>query len=170
MTGTIEARIARLEAAEAVRSAFAEYTHYIDGRDFNALAELFSEDAIFVAANFPGGSGSRVERTTREKIVAVARSLPQEIRHHSTNASINVSPDAKQADLSAYYLHVHAGGISGGLYEGTFRHEADGGWRIWRWQVTAGWGLPTGAQDYAYSQPLSVQTLRKGRPVTSQST
>ncbi len=166
MTQTLESRIARLEAAEAVRSAFAEYTHYVDGREFDLLADLFTDDAVFDAANFPGGSGTLVRRTGRKDIVAVAKFLPQQIRHHSTNASIDVAADARGAELSAYYLHVHPGGISGGLYEGHFRLEEDGRWRIDRWQVTAGWGLPASAPDCAYSQALSVQTLRAGRPVS----
>ena len=39
----MEQRIACLEAAEAVRGVFVQYTHYVDGRMFDELARIFSE-------------------------------------------------------------------------------------------------------------------------------
>ena len=67
-------------------------------------------------------------RIGRDAIVHVARYLSAEIRHHRHERKIDVSADAREARLSAYYLHVHAGGISGGVYQGGFRLEADGYW------------------------------------------
>src|SRR5574337_1460425 len=91
MTET-ERRFARLEAAEHVRSALAEYSMAVDGRRFDDVLALFTADAEFVATNFPPGSSHRY--VGRTEIERVTRALPPtEIRHHVTNVSIDVADD-----------------------------------------------------------------------------
>lgn len=165
-SGAVERRVARLEAAEHVRSGLARYSHFVDARLFDELQHVFLDDAEFVAVNFPPGNPTPVRRVGWIEIEPVCRNLPStEIRHHMTNVSVDVSSDAKHARSSAYYLHTKAGGITGGYYEGEWRPDNTGTWRIATWHVTAGWGSAFGGSGYDYAQSLRDGTRRGGHPV-----
>ncbi|MDR5654789.1 hypothetical protein [Ruixingdingia sedimenti] len=56
MTG-LDARIARLEAAEAVRSVFAQYTQLMDAGHIDELMQVFGPGAELVAMNEPSTVG-----------------------------------------------------------------------------------------------------------------
>ena len=115
----LHARLARLEAAEHVRSGLTAYAAAVDSHRFDDLMNLFCEDAEFVACNFPSGSGTTLRRTGRAAIAPITRILPEtEVRHHVTNVAVDVDPDAKYADVSAYYLHTP--------YRGNFRRRVRG--------------------------------------------
>jgi hypothetical protein len=89
-------------------------------------------------------------------------------RHHKANMSFDVSPDAKTAVVSAYFLTDFPEGNQGGLYEVTFRKEAEHGWRISLLHVASTWGWHVGAggkADILYFDPLAKGTLRGGSPV-----
>lgn len=129
------------------------------------LLQVFA-DADFLAENEPPGSGGTVSHHGRDQIASHYRSLPFGwFRHHTTNTSIDVSQDAQRAELSSYFMTAFPGGVQGGLYEGSFRHETDGIWRIARWQITSAWGWG-GEPGFHYFESLGQRTQRAGRPVT----
>lgn len=158
--------VARLQAAELLRSALAAYSHAVDTRDLEALSALFASDAEFHAVNFPAGGGSTMVRSGRAAILKVCLALdPVELRHHISNVSVDVAPDARTAVSSAYFLHTHPARMSGGVYEGRWACSAREGWQIVRWQVTLGWEQAWREPGYTFSEPLSAHTLFRGRPV-----
>lgn len=61
-TEDLERRVARLEARAEIHELLVRYTLLIDDHDFDALGELFTEDAVFGS---PGGA-----HTGRDAIVA----------------------------------------------------------------------------------------------------
>jgi len=92
---TVEARLARLEAAEQIRALKARYCELCDsGYDADNLAELFVEDAVW-------DGGSQLGRHEgREAICRFFQSMPAMISfaiHHVSNPFITVSDDAKSA-------------------------------------------------------------------------
>jgi hypothetical protein len=162
---SIEARLARLEAAEALRSALARYTYLMDGGFVDELLDVFMADAEFVAENEPPGAGGTVVRRGRDDIDGHYRALPFGwFRHHTTNVSVDVSADATQAELSSYFMTAFPGGVQGGLYEGTFQQDTDGTWRIQRWHITCSWGWG-GEPAFRYFEKSADRTVRGGKPV-----
>lgn len=161
----VDLRLARLEAAESVRSAFARYTYLMDGGFVDELLDVFATDAEFLAENEPPGTGGTVFRHGRRDIDGHYRSLPFGwFRHHTTNVSVDVAADALTAELSSYFLTAFPGGVQGGTYEGFFRRGADGVWRIARWQITSGWGWG-GKAGFHYFEQLADRTRGGGKPV-----
>jgi hypothetical protein len=161
----VEARLTRLEAAEAVRSALARYVYLMDGGFVDELLDVFTDDAEFVAANEPPGTGGTVVHRGRDDIGGHYRALPFGwFRHHTTNTSIDVSADATEAQVSSYFLTSFPGGVQGGLYEGTFQHDTDGTWRIRNWNITSSWGWG-GEPGFHYFEQAADRTVRGGKPV-----
>jgi hypothetical protein len=162
---SIKTRLARLEAAEAVRSALARYTYLMDGGFVDELLDVFSADAEFVAENEPPGTGGTAMHRGRDDIGGHYRALPFGwFRHHTTNTSIDVSADATEAHVSSYFLTSFPGGVQGGLYEGTFQHDTDGTWRIRNWHITSSWGWG-GEPRFQYFEQTADRTVRGGKPV-----
>ncbi|MFE3188534.1 nuclear transport factor 2 family protein [Nocardia sp. NPDC059240] len=159
------ARLARLEALEAVRGALARYVQLMDGGFVDELLDVFMADADMLAENEPPGSGGSVSYHGRAEIDGHYRALPFGwFRHHTTNTTIDVSAAADHAELSSYFLTAFPCGVQGGLYEGTFRLDVDGVWRIQRWQITSSWGWG-GEAGFHYFESLADRTLRGGKPV-----
>lgn len=165
---SLEARIARLEAAEAVRRTFNRYLWFLDGGKIDDLLAVFAEDAVMEAMNYPPGSGNDLRFETRAKIAEIYRPLkPGAFRHNSTNISIAVADDARSASITAYFLTAKPDGIQGGVYEGTMRACTDdpaGVWEIVTWRVASQWGWDVAHQQPTYANPLHAFTLGDGRP------
>lgn len=164
MTG-IEARVARLEAAEAIRGAFAQYTHFMDGGFVDKIIDLFSEDAGFVAKSEPPGTGGTVELNGRSNIGSHYRSLNYgRFRHHTTNTSIDISADAQVGELSSLFITTYRRAIKGGLYELRYGRNVHGQWKIANMHIVSSWGWNVD-EDGSYFEPFSKHTLRDGHPV-----
>jgi ketosteroid isomerase-like protein len=100
---TLEARIARIEAAEEIRRLKAHYCDLCDdGYDADALAGLFTPDAVW-----DGGDLGRFEGTDaiRRFFAGTARALSLAI-HHVTNPAISVADDAQSATARWYLLQA----------------------------------------------------------------
>ena len=166
MMMNLETRVARIEAAEEVRSAFARYIYFMDGGFVDELMDVFMTDAEFLAENEPPSTGGTVTHRGRADIEGHYRALPFGwFRHHAANITVDVSADAQQADLSSYFLTAFPGGVQGGLHEGTFCKDVDGIWRIQRWQITSSWGWG-GEPAFQCFEKSTEWTQRGGRPVT----
>ena len=160
------ARVARLEAKEACISTFNEYLHYLDGELPDDLIGLFAEEALLEVMEYPPGTGNNLEFRGHKEI----RPLYEEhqgvkARHHSANITVNVRPDGKTADLSAYYLTAAQFAVTGGVYEATLE-LVEGKWLFTWLRIASNWGWAV-LQDYPpfLDKPLGAGTLRKGRPV-----
>ena len=92
---TLELRIARLEAVEAIRNLKARYCELCDdGYRANELAELFVEDATW-----DGGDSLGIHQG-REAIRRFFHQMPATLSfaiHHVTNPRIEVAEDASTA-------------------------------------------------------------------------
>ncbi len=166
---SLSQRVQRLEAAEAVRSTFAEYTHHLDGGQVDDLLDLFTEDVRFLAVDYPPGTGGTLEKRGRQGVAEVYGGLRfGSFRHHTSNTSISVADDASSAELSSYFATASPFAWGGGLYQGTLVRDPDR-WRIREWQVTSTWGWRVRTDDRPYlDQPLAgvaPHALRGGRPV-----
>ena len=165
---SLEARVARLEATEAVRRTFNRYLYYLDGGRTDDLLAVFAVDATMEAMNYPPGSGGTERYEGRERIAAIFRPLrPGASRHNSTNVSIAVADDARTASLTAYFVTTFRDGIQGGFYEGTARAtSADpaGDWEIVTWRVSSQWGWHAKDGFATYAEPLGAFTTGDGRP------
>ena len=101
---TVEARLARLEAAEQIRALKARYCELCDnGYDADKLAALFVEDAVWDGGRQLG----RYEG--REAILRFFQGMPAMLSfaiHYVSNPFITVSDDAMSGKGSWYLLQT----------------------------------------------------------------
>jgi SnoaL-like domain len=165
---SLEARIARLEATEAVRRTFNRYLYFLDGGKIDDLLQVFALDATMEAMNYPPGTGGTQSFAGRDRIAEIFRPLkPGASRHNSANTSIAVADDARSASLTSYFLTAGPSAIQGGVYEGTLRATTDdpaGAWEIVTWRVSSQWGWNVAGDPAGYAEPLHAFTLGDGRP------
>jgi len=160
------ARVARIEAKEAVMSTFNQYLHYLDGEFVEDLIALFAPDARLEIMEYPPGTGENVECNGRDEILPIyAEHRGIMSRHHSANVTVNIRPDGKTADLSAYFMTaIHFGG-TGGIYEATLEVK-DGKWLFTWLRISSNWGWIVLQENPPFlDTSLGAGTLRGGRPV-----
>ena len=166
----LRARIARLEAKEAILSAFNRYLYCLDTGFGDDVIDCYTEDAVLDVPNFPGAGGDDLHFEGRAEIAPLYAPYAEgEPRigggHHSANIAVNVAPDLATAEVSAYFMTSTANGVQGGRYEGVMRHEPDGEWRWQTLAITSAWGFQ--ATEYqTVSEPVGLQySPFGGRPV-----
>lgn len=158
---SLKARVARLEAKEAVLSAFNRYLYCMDTGFGDDIVDCYTDDALLDVPNFPGAGGQDLHfegRAEIESLYAPYGKAPKGIRggHHSANIAINVAHDLRAADVSAYFMTSTPNGVQGGRYEGTMRRCPDGQWRWHTLAITSAWGWK--ATDYeTVSEPVGLE-------------
>jgi hypothetical protein len=143
-------RLDRLEAREACVSAFNEYLHYLDG-DF---------------VDFPPGTGKDLHFKGRAAIRPLYADHRAGIgRHHSANVTVNPAPDARSAELSAYFVTSGPFQFGGGIYQIEL-DAAPERWLFRRMNIvsTWGWRIEADAEPYL-AKALGAGAWRSGRPV-----
>ncbi len=162
----LRTRIARLEAKEACISTFNGYLHYLDGEFVDDVLSAFAPDAQLELMNYPPSSGNNQTFNGHEEI----RPIYDEhrgirTRHHSANITVNVHPDCKTADLSAYFMTALNYGLTGGIYEGTLK-LIDGKWLLTWLRISSTWGWMV-IQEFPpfLDDAFGAGTMREGRPV-----
>jgi len=169
----LEARLARLEAKEAVMQAFNRYLYHLDvGYPAELVAEVFTTDAVLEVINFPPGTMRDLTLTGHAEIRPLYDDHTREAPaiqggHHATNIAIDVAADASSAQLSAYFLTStgNAGYVQGGQYQG--EAVPDGGqWRFRRFRILSGWGwrVATDALRPVTATLPADRAWRGGRP------
>jgi hypothetical protein len=121
----VEARLARLEAKEAVLSTFNQYLYSLDvGYPHELVPAVFTADATLEVINFPPGTMADLTFVGHDAIkplyVDHTVSAPAiQGGHHATNIAVDVSPDCSRAQLSAYFMTSTAavGSVQGGQYQ-----------------------------------------------------
>ena len=164
MTSDIEslvARIARLEAKEAVLSTLNQYVYSLDTGFGDEILDCYTDDAVLDVPNFPPADGNDLHFEGRKEIAPLyAPYGEREPRigggHHTANIAINVAPDLQRADVSAYFMTGTQNGMQGGRYEGFMRFEPDGKWRWEKLSITSAWGF-TATQFETVSEPVGLQ-------------
>ena len=157
----LQARVARLEAKEAVLSAFNRYLYCLDTGFGDDIVDCYTDDAILDVPNFPGAGGQDLHFEGRAEIAPLYAPYsegPKGIRggHHSANIAVNVTHDLHRADVTAYFMTSTENGVQGGRYEGTMRHEDDGQWRWQQLSITSARGWK--ANDYeTVSEPVGLE-------------
>lgn len=130
MTDTSE-RIAKLEAAEAIRNLRAEYAYVCDaGFDPHRIAATFTEDGVFDAGAFGRFEG-------REAIAAYFAAVPEMLSwsmHVMGTSRIEVADGAREATGRWYFLEPcimeDADTWVMGAYDDKYRLDDDGRWRF----------------------------------------
>lgn len=141
----LRARVARLEAKEAVLSAFNRYLYSLDTGFGDDIIDCYTDDAVLDVPNFPDAGGQDLHFEGRAEIAPLYAPYGQREPgigggHHSANIAVDVAPDLTRAEVSAYFMTSAANGMQGGRYEGVMRHEADGQWRWQTLSITSAWG------------------------------
>jgi len=128
---TLEERITRLEDIEAIRSLQAKYQRCLDTRDFDGLAECFTEDAT---SSYGNGSMSYSGRDAIIGFLREAMTLKMPSSHLIHGGEINVTDNGKAFAkwyLEDYLLHqkykmkLHGTAIYDVEY-----NKTDAGWEI----------------------------------------
>ncbi len=157
---TIKRRLARLEAKEAVLSAFNRYLYCLDTGFGDDIIDCYTEDAVLDVPKFPDAGGQDLHFEGRAEIAPLyAPYAERESRigggHHSSNVAVNVASDLASAQVTAYFMTSTANGVQGGRYEGVMSAETDG---VWRWRslsIISAWGW-TATNFETVSQPVAL--------------
>jgi hypothetical protein len=157
----LRARVARLEAKEAVLSAFNRYLYSLDTGFGDDIIDSYTDDAVLDVPNFPAAGGQDLHFEGRDEIAPLYAPYAERAAgigggHHTANIGVNVAVDLERAEVSAYFMTSIPNGVQGGRYEGVMRNEPDGKWRWESLTITSAWGWRT--PDYeTISKPVSVE-------------
>ena len=143
MTENLEARIARLEDLDALKKVINVYHQRADRFDWNAWAESFTEDSVFVFAESFG------TMTGRQQILDICRDSMDHIYGVMQHIMINLDFELTGQDTATGHGNLIFTGIpdaakpdqfvqSGGRYDWQFRRTPDG-WRIAHSQLEFIW-------------------------------
>jgi hypothetical protein len=116
----------------------ARYGFVIDDRDWDGLATVFTDDAVFVLLGFPGGD-VRLEGLTAIRDMMEHGRHP--VAHHVTNVLVDVGPDGVW--MRSKIIGSGAKGRVGSAdYRDRLRRTGDG-WRIAERVVTLRGVIPS---------------------------
>lgn len=133
---TLAARVQRLEDLEAVRGAWLDYCNRLDAEDFDALGDVFTEDAALEMSGLAGALDGRYEgrrsiiddfyrRTAGDPAAAPIGAMTG---HLSTNMQIELAGD--EATTLAYFFEIVDDNlVLIGTYQHRMRRHADR-WRF----------------------------------------
>jgi hypothetical protein len=131
----LAARVAALEAREAIRTLYAEYGRTLDARDFHAFSLLFARDAEYGPAKGPEAIGAFLEK-------AIGTNYPDSKGknfHLYFNESIDVQGDhATGISKGGYVMATPDNSKADFLLLATYRDEyvkEDGRWKFKRRQT-----------------------------------
>lgn len=129
-----------VEDVLAIQRLLADYAAAIDGRDFDALGDVFLPDATL---DYTSSGGPRDGFPAVRDWLAEALSAVDFTQHLVTNIRVDV--DGDEATSSAYFFHPMRAGdatfLVSGTYEDRLARTADG-WRIAERVQTMLWSDP----------------------------
>ena len=163
--------VARLEAKEEAVAVFNRYLYALDIDRADELVACFAPDAVLHVLNFPPGSHKDLHLHGPDEIRPLyARHAGGETPsikggHHSANRAVEVAPDARSAEVSAYFM-TSTGGcgyVQGGQYQLRVERRADG-WRIAEMNIISGWGWGVAEPMARTASVPAERAWREGRP------
>jgi uncharacterized protein (TIGR02246 family) len=126
---------------ESIRNLLARYCHFLDGGDFDAWAELFSENGVWHTAGGPRFG----RRAIREAVQLYPAAFRIERRHLTLNSVIEVDRDQAHADSYVLVMRRAKGGAiteRSGRYKDRLE-KIDGKWLIAeRYYSSTAWHPP----------------------------
>jgi hypothetical protein len=128
----IEARLRAVEDRLAIAELRGRYCHLLDGRDWDALADLFTEDGEFHGLAHVTGRAAIHRFFSR-----TVPNLAQGFWHFCTNGTVDLDGDRARGRISLEYLSVKHGisHVSAGHYDDELRREG-GVWRFRKRRIT----------------------------------
>lgn len=128
----IEKRLAALEDGREIDQLRAHYCHVLDDRDWDGLANLFTEDGEFEGLAHVKGR-ENIRAFFRDTVSGIADAF----WHFCTNPTLTLQGDRAQGRISMQYLSVKQGVSynSAGHYDDEFRRE-NGLWKFARRRIT----------------------------------
>jgi len=134
LSDPLEARLRRVEDELAIHRLLADYSAFLDDRDYDSYVALFAPDGEWTN---PGGSfqGQAAIRAMLEEALGPAGSPNRSAYHLNSNARIDL--DGDRATASSRFLFVMRGPDGRPLpaLAGIYRDELapiDGAWKIQR--------------------------------------
>ena len=136
-TGTIEARLQRLEDREAIRNLLMEYGRTLDARDFKAFSELFARSV----GEWNGGMGvARGPEAIRKLMEESITGKPGANFHIFNNEMIDVDGDRATAVTKWTFIVKGKDGRPQSVYLGHYNDtliREDGRWKFLQRKVTS---------------------------------
>lgn len=169
MTDSIETRLQRLEDCEAIRSTWHDYLFALDSHDWDALANVFTEDGVVEMIGLdsyqPGQDRTYHGRKalTEEFYAPVMTTTADPTKgqyytgHHGTNMRIRLEGD--EATTSAYFFEILGNTqMLVGTYQHRMRREPDR-WRIAYLRIAIRYRAEIGASDFGGLSLAEVLSL-----------
>ena len=152
-----ENRLRRVEANLEAREVLNRYAYGLDSGAVSQVLACFAEDAVLDVVNFPP-KGNDMHFANLEEISALyepfaSRAGAMVGGHNTTNVSVAVNDDGSEADLTAYFITTHQGGLQGGRYEAKVVNGA-AGWRYSKLNIICSWGWSAETQPVSEAVPL----------------
>lgn len=107
----------------SIRAVLASVAYLLDGREYDRLGEVFSDDVHFE------NPGRLVADGLSTLITAMKGIAEPALSHHITNVIVNPQPDGSAVCLSKALTLRKSGVWNAAEYRDVVRHGADG-WRI----------------------------------------
>jgi hypothetical protein len=108
-----------------IQQVMAQYVHVIDGKQWDRLDNLYTDDGAF---DLSGLMGSEVRFEGIDAIKGFLTSMPMPLAHISTNHYV-FERDGVVQSRGKWFMPTDEGTISGGTYRDTWEH-IDRGWRL----------------------------------------
>lgn len=136
--------LAELLDTEAIRKLRVLYSHYFDGKRFDELVELFTEDAVCeFGPDYGGDWVGKAEIRARFAVFAQREGVEYGVLHAVTNHNVRLV-DATTAHGRAYLLDLRTTeGVENplilfGIYDDVYR-KVDGAWKFHRTRIDFLW-------------------------------
>jgi ketosteroid isomerase-like protein len=131
---SVEQRIGLIEDAEAVETLHNIYGYYLDARDWDSLADLYTEDASLEVAEVGVYDGRDRIRQSFELKGPAGLERGDYTANFQYQHVVHVAPDGQSAQLRARAMTLSgtyggSGITGGGVYENEYVKE-DGVWKI----------------------------------------
>ncbi len=155
----LEARLRAVEDRQAISDLRGRYCHVLDARQWDDLADLFTEDGEFQGLAHVTGRAAihRFFSTT-------VQNLAEGFWHFCTNATTDLAGDTATGRISMQYLSVKKGVsyVSAGHYDDELRRE-NGVWKFRKRRITFYYFAPlsegfTGQPQYITPEGVPLPT------------
>lgn len=129
---TIETRLKAVEDRQAIAQLRGEYCHVLDDRNWDVLADLFTEDG-----EFDGLARVQGRAAIHKFFSTTVENLAEGFWHFCTNGTIHLDGDRATGRISMQYLSRKKGisYVSAGHYDDQFQ-RINGRWHFARRRIT----------------------------------
>lgn len=132
MTTDIETRLKAIEDRTEIAELRARYCHVLDHRDWDTLANMFTEDG-----EFNGLAHAKGRAEIHQFFSGFVNDMAEGFWHFCTNPTIDLDGDSATGRISMQYLSLKKGVsyVSAGHYDDRFQ-RVDGTWKFRERKIT----------------------------------